>query len=129
MALTDKQTRAEDHYPMRLHSSYCSNTFSIIQVYLCDFISLTSFNIRNTLLFRKTLVPVVLSQKRGYIPSDKVPLNLCGNEQTAISILHSYCVPISGKKDQPHWWELLRISPWFIHLNFSLCLYDKDKVA
>lgn len=80
------------YYPVRLHSSYHPRTFSIIQIYMCDFVSLTSFNVRNILLSRKTLVSAGLSQKQGYIPSDKVPLSLWGNEDwdfSSAQLLHT----------------------------------------
>ena len=63
VAFTDKRTRVKDYFPVRLHFSYRSSIFFIIQVYLCDFISLTSFNIRNTVPSGKILV--ILSKKGG----------------------------------------------------------------
>lgn len=33
------------------------------------------------------------------------------------------------KKDQIYWRKLSRISPWLIHWNVSLCVYNKNKVA
>lgn len=128
VAFTDKRTRVKDLFSYKItfqlllkHIFHYTNCTCVI------LLSLTSFNIRNTLLSRKILV--VLSQKRETIPNNTVPLNLCGNEQTETSVLQDYYIVESGKKDQLYWWELSRISLWFIHLSASLCVYNKGKVA